>query len=567
MVNEGLNKRRIYLSILIAIIIFLSFFIFSSLYRGIIGYVITSRVSQIVTALSSATVLPEYVYDISVGCLQDIVQAGQSISANITITNNGVYEGDVNIIWWIEDAYGTNYTSGSTIVNISYGKTWSSTKSLLVPSSALAGIYYFKVNLNVDDYSSTVHDTFEVQVPVTTTIPTAGGGITQPVTETKTVSSIPTGGTGNFYYEKSAELTIQEIIVEVKNTVNNVGIKIEESIKPVDAPEVVSLDEGKVYKYIKITPTNIQDSDINKIRIKFEVEKSWVSNNGIDSSAIGLKRYSDNEWNILPTTKLSEDENYYYYYESESTGFSIFAIYGLKTEKIANLEVLYDKELVLSPGIPKVYEIEIKNYGMISLHDLNIYLQGIELSWFSIEPNSVSLAINESVEFKINYSLPGSAEIKKYPISILVKSDETEKTIYLALNVIKILDKTELEDKLKSLEKEITDLEKEIDELRDKRFPVESFYKLLYDAKSRIELARKEIEIGNLKEASELIKYAEIIIDSLKDTIPGITPIQTRIIWSGLLATIIIVAVFLLSIRFLEKQIKRLSKHISRIKL
>lgn len=328
------------------------------------------------------------------------------------VWNNIAKDKANKIFWEIEDSYGTNYTSGSTIANISYGETWSSTKSLLVPSSTSAGVYYFKVNLNIDDYSSTVYDTFEVQVPVVTvsTIPTITGGIAQ--------------------------------------------------------------------------------------------------------------------------------------------------------KKIANLEVLYDKELIIFPGIPKVYQIKIKNSGDLILHNLNLYLQGIELSWFSIEPNLVNLTSNESTTFKINYSVPLSAEIKKYPVSILVKSDEVEKIIYNTLNVITILDKTELENKLKNLEKEIADLEKEIVKLRDRGFPVDYLYTLLYNVKSKVILAKKELEIGNLIQASELIKQAEIIVDSIKKLISEITPIQTRIIWLVILTILIIITVYLLSVKFAKIKIKKLSKSI-----
>jgi hypothetical protein len=412
------NKKRIYFSLLIIILIFLTFSIFSSLYRNIIDHIITAKVSAIVTSLSSATVVSDYVYDISTECLQDIVLAGQSISANITITNNGLHEGDINIVWWIEDSHGTNYTSSSTIVNISSGETWSSTKSLLVPSYVSAGIYYFKVNMYVDAYSSVVYDTFEVQSPVTTTASAVGGG--------------RGGGGSPFNFSKKVNVTIP------------------------------------------------------------------------------------------------------------------------------NLEILYDRELIVFPGILKFYEIKIKNSGNLTLHNLKLYIQGIELSWFSIEPDSMNLKENEMEIFKINYYLPDSAEIKKYPITILVKSDEIEKEIYLTLNVIKVLDTTEISNKLNILEKQINELEKEINRLRDKGLPVDYLYTLLYDAKNSLELARKNIELGNPKEASELIKHTEIIINSIIDAISEIAPTQIKITWLITLAALITILVIIFYFKFI---LYRKTKH------
>lgn len=160
---------------------------------------------------------------------------------------------------------------------------------------------------------------------VTTTTPATT--TTTPVTEeTETVSSINAGKTGTFTYEESSSLGIQEIGVKVKSAVSDVQIKIEQTTKPAEADEAIGA-EGKVYKYLEITKTNIGDADINKVTIKFKVPKSWVTSNSIDPDTIALNRYADGKWNKLPTTKLSEDASYYYF-EAESPGLSVFAITG-----------------------------------------------------------------------------------------------------------------------------------------------------------------------------------------------------------------------------------------------
>jgi hypothetical protein len=367
----------------------------------------------------NATILPnQYLYDIVIECLQDTVQAGQSISANITITNNGLYEGDVNVVWWIEDAYGTNYTSTSTIANISYGETWSSTKSLPIPSSASAGIYYFKVNLNVGDYSSTVYDTFEVTIPST----------------------------------------------------------------PISGPSA--------------------------------------------GPSIPVK----------------------------------------KPEEKPNIEVKYLSTHIVIPSIPKEYDIEIKNSGNLTIHNLTLYLQGLELSWFSIFPSKVDLDVNKTIVFKINYTVPASAEIKKYPISILIKSDELEKSIRITISVIEILEKSEFEKKREALEKEIQEIEEELRRLEERRIPTDALQKLLYNAKERLELAKKEMEIGNLIKASEFLQESRILIDAINETITSIKPFETRNIL--IIVLIFIVAVVLIfGSKYLRKHPrKKIKKRRKRIK-
>jgi len=166
----------------------------------------------------------------------------------------------------------------------------------------------------------------------TTVAPSGGGagaGAPSVVSETKTISSINAGETGTFTYTKSGTLGVQEIYVEVKSAVISAQIKIEESSKPSGATEAIATEKGSVYKYIKITKTNIDDADIDKVKIKFKVPKSWVDDNGIDPDNVALSRYTNGKWDKLPTTKLLEDTEYYYY-EAESPGLSVFAIIGEK---------------------------------------------------------------------------------------------------------------------------------------------------------------------------------------------------------------------------------------------
>ncbi len=91
----------------------------------------------------------------------------------------------------------------------------------------------------------------------------------------------------------------------------------------------------EVYKFINIwvgssgyaTPTNIENAVVY-----FKVENSWIQDKGIDQSSIILDRYNDTKWNELPTTLLSED-NEYLYFAAETPGFSPFAITGKSVAK------------------------------------------------------------------------------------------------------------------------------------------------------------------------------------------------------------------------------------------
>ena len=50
-----------------------------------------------------------------------------------------------------------------------------------------------------------------------------------------------------------------------------------------------------------------------------------IQDNRIDANSIKLNRYSDEVWTALPTTRTDEDATYIYF-ESQTPGFSPFAI-------------------------------------------------------------------------------------------------------------------------------------------------------------------------------------------------------------------------------------------------
>jgi PGF-pre-PGF domain-containing protein len=150
----------------------------------------------------------------------------------------------------------------------------------------------------------------------TTTLP--------PVVETETISSITSGKTGTVSF---TNVPVTDISIKVKNAVNNVQVTV---TKTDSKPSTVAIAaSGQAYAYLNIEKTNIKDSDISQVKIKFKVEKSWINANNINPNPIALQRYSGGSWNKLTTSKINEDANYIYF-EVESPGLSVFAVAGEK---------------------------------------------------------------------------------------------------------------------------------------------------------------------------------------------------------------------------------------------
>ncbi len=160
-------------------------------------------------------------------------------------------------------------------------------------------------------------------IKATTTVPVTTTTL-PPVVEKKTIPSIESGKTGTVSF---TNIPVTDVSIKVKNAVSNVQVTI---TKTDTAPTTIAIAApGQTYAYLNIEKTNIQDSDISQVKIKFKVEKSWINANNINSNTIALQRYTNGGWTKLTTNKISEDTNFIYF-ETESPGLSVFAITGEK---------------------------------------------------------------------------------------------------------------------------------------------------------------------------------------------------------------------------------------------
>ncbi|MDD2439843.1 MAG: PGF-pre-PGF domain-containing protein [Methanosarcinaceae archaeon] len=97
--------------------------------------------------------------------------------------------------------------------------------------------------------------------------------------------------------------------------------------------EMVSdLPAGLVYKNINIWVGNAKTTNpetLENARVAFRVEKAWLSEIEMETTALFLFRYEANNWTQLSTKQSGEDENYLYF-ESNTSGFANFAIVAQK---------------------------------------------------------------------------------------------------------------------------------------------------------------------------------------------------------------------------------------------
>jgi PGF-pre-PGF domain-containing protein len=222
------------------------------------------------------------------------------------------------------DSVSSTSISGSTLKNHAF---------TITPVTAGSYTVTATVSGNSQTLTTSQFLTVTAASTTTTTTTTSSGGPTTATNVTKvtlargnaniTVPSIAAGKMANVTIAKYQDVAIRQINISVANSVNNIKIVI---TKLAGLPASVTHEiSGKTYHYIEITKTNFTDADLNKVFIKFAVNKTWLNINGVSSLNISLYRWVNDKWTELTTSYLSEDSSEVFY-QAESLGFSYFLI-------------------------------------------------------------------------------------------------------------------------------------------------------------------------------------------------------------------------------------------------
>jgi len=117
----------------------------------------------------------------------------------------------------------------------------------------------------------------------------------------------------------------------------NTRISITPLIEPPPEIPEPATENDVTYQYLDIKFTSndiyVPDQDLDSTFIKFKVKKSWMENNNIEKESIILMRYHGVEWEEL-STRVFEDGDLDICFESETPGFSTFAVVGSKIVEV-----------------------------------------------------------------------------------------------------------------------------------------------------------------------------------------------------------------------------------------
>lgn len=261
--------------------------------------------------------------------------------------NLSVFKGETLNITAVSDATASNVSSNITV----YANFTGSNITLVYSGSSLSAVYnttettgmttgtylisaYIGASLNYTAASNTSLYLTVAAAPAATTSSdddSSGGGSSS--TDAKHVTASPDGLSVTF--QEGASHGVLSIVLETDSTASGVVVTVRDlSGRPAS---VTSDPAGKVYNYLSISKSGLEDSALSGARISFTVDSSWLSQNGYDASDVVLKRFHGGVWQSLVTTMTGSDSDSYTF-EAETPGFSTFAVTAEKPVAVQPVE-------------------------------------------------------------------------------------------------------------------------------------------------------------------------------------------------------------------------------------
>jgi|GEM_PF-2078219 PGF-pre-PGF domain-containing protein/uncharacterized repeat protein (TIGR01451 family) len=177
---------------------------------------------------------------------------------------------------------------------------------------------------NADAKSVSIPITVTTTTTITTPTTTTGGG---GPSEKPNIKEIPKLLTGKSYLVVFDEKYVPDIAsIEIFASRDQFYTTISVDTYQ-EKPNWVVFDDapGKIYRYFRIKYSK-PNTYIEKAKIAFKLNITWLKVNDIDPSTVVMYRLSDTkEWEKLPTTP-EKAEGGYIYYTAETPGFSWFAV-------------------------------------------------------------------------------------------------------------------------------------------------------------------------------------------------------------------------------------------------
>jgi len=170
------------------------------------------------------------------------------------------------------------------------------------------------------------------------------------------------------------------------------------------------------------------------------------------------------------------------------------------------------KEVNVEAGWSKTMRFFLNNTGSLDLHNIELKIFGIPITWFSLRPEKIGLLrVGEGYEITLNINVPEREKRASYKLTISATSDETSVEKNFTLNIF--TSRAELLSyEIESLEKELSELKEQTDAAEKEGKDVSKVRILIDEAETQIDLAKFYLRERKLDDCMAIITLTSDLI-------------------------------------------------------
>ena len=443
--------------------------------------------------------------------------------------------------------YGTDFNSSKELANESI--TSASTKTVLGNSTTIAasvsGFYHFILttlddgaNKNLSVFLAQNYGNASLTVSSSSSSSSSGGGggggggggpVTLDLTSSSHVfQDIAKGAETTLKVSASKTIAIFKIFFTPVKSLSSATFDIKEHT---ESTTPVSIS-GNVYQYIEIKLSGIKDVDISGASLQFKVSKNWINSGGYDPDKVVLNRYSAT-WVPLPTTKTDEDSDYIYY-NSQSPGFSVFAVTAEKkavpiTENasIASNQTKAD-EVKQEPSVEQPLSKENEKQNEVCGNNA---CKGFE--WIICPKDCYNFGISAPFKFKVHWLFTAIATISLFATFVIGeqtlqyvrKPKERRKPRPLGDKKIDVMMETMRKERIKRQFDDIKELQEQI---REERIKQGKMQKDMMFVEKQI-IVKPSAKQPAISKPAEILSIKTEKADGIKKTSPELPSIFSKL--------------------------------------
>ncbi len=133
----------------------------------------------------------------------------------------------------------------------------------------------------------------------------------------------------------------------------------------------------------------------------------------------------------------------------------------------SKLDFIEARKIVeVTPTVPSIITIGVKNTGNITLNNLRLTLEGLPSSWYNVDPLAINaLKVNEVEAYTVNIKVP-ITDIEELNFSYLVESSELSASEPAVLHIKKVIEKAMIKELKNHYLEELDKLKKRVEDLK-----------------------------------------------------------------------------------------------------